>query len=44
MQYKALFIDLDGVVRLWHTSDASIESKFGLPVGSIRKVAFSQEL
>jgi FMN phosphatase YigB (HAD superfamily) len=44
MQYKALLIDLDGVIRKWHSSDESIEGAYGLPIGSIREAAFSPEL
>ena len=44
MKYKALLIDLDGVIRKWRPSDESIERAYGLPVGSMREVAFSPEL
>jgi putative hydrolase of the HAD superfamily len=44
MKYKALLIDLDGVIRKWHSSDESIEGTYGLPIGSMREVAFSPEL
>lgn len=44
MQYKALLIDLDGVLRKWRSSDESIEGLYGLPIGSIREIAFSPEL
>jgi putative hydrolase of the HAD superfamily len=44
MQYKALLIDLDGVIRRWQSSDESIEGAYGLPLGSIRQAAFSPEL
>ena len=44
MKYKALLIDLDGVIRNWHSSDESIEGKYNLPIGSMRAVAFSREL
>jgi putative hydrolase of the HAD superfamily len=44
MQYKALLIDLDGVIRKWHSSDDSIEVTYGLPIGSMRETAFSPEL
>jgi putative hydrolase of the HAD superfamily len=44
MRFDALLIDLDGVIRRWSDSDASVEQAFGLPVGSIRKVAFSGDL
>jgi putative hydrolase of the HAD superfamily len=44
MQYKALLIDLDGVIRKWHSSDESIEVTYGLPIGSMRETAFSPDL
>jgi putative hydrolase of the HAD superfamily len=44
MQYKALLIDLDGVIRNWRSSDKSIEGRYGLPIGSMREAAFSPEL
>ncbi len=44
MQYEALLIDLDGVIRHWHPSDESIEIAHGLPIGSIRLTAFSPKL
>jgi putative hydrolase of the HAD superfamily len=39
----ALLLDFDGVLRRWEADDAAIESRYGLPVGSIRRTAFSPE-
>lgn len=44
MEYKALLIDLDGVIRHWSSSDEDIETAHGLPMGSIRKTAFAPQL
>ena len=44
MHYEAILVDLDGVIRRWPPSDGSTEASFGLPVGSIRRAAFSPEL
>jgi len=44
VQYEAILVDLDGVIRHWQPSDESIETDFGLPTGSIRKAAFSPEI
>ncbi len=42
---KALLIDLDGVIRIWHPSqDSDAETAVGLPTGAIKRVAFSAEL
>jgi putative hydrolase of the HAD superfamily len=41
---RALLIDLDGVVRLWRSQeDPAAENAFGLPPGSVRRVAFAPE-
>lgn len=41
---RALFIDLDGVIRIWHQQeDPAAEASFGLPPGAIRRVAFAPE-
>jgi putative hydrolase of the HAD superfamily len=43
--FSALLIDLDGVIRTWPTDvDTAIETKYGLPLGSIKKAAFASEL
>ena len=44
MQYEAILVDLDGVIRHWKPSDESIETAFSLPAGSIRRAAFSPEI
>ncbi len=45
MNYKALFTDLDGVLRIWESQNASdTQAQSGLPDGAIRKVAFSSDL
>jgi putative hydrolase of the HAD superfamily len=44
VKYESILVDLDGVIRKWRPSDEEIEVAFGLPVGSIRKTAFSPEL
>ena len=44
MQYEAILVDLDGVIRHWKPSDESIEIAFSLPAGSIRRAAFSPEI
>lgn len=44
MQYEAILVDLDGVIRHWQPSDESIETAFSLPAGSIRRAAFSPEI
>lgn len=42
---RALLLDLDGVLRIWSVeSDRRAEEASGLPVGSIRRAAFSPEL
>ncbi len=42
---KALLIDLDGVIRLWHTdNDARAEQVTGLPAGAILEAAFADDL
>jgi HAD superfamily hydrolase (TIGR01509 family) len=38
---KALFIDLDGVVRRWPPIDAIVERRFGLAPGSVHAAAFA---
>lgn len=41
---RALLIDLDGVIRLWRSQgDPASEASFGLPPGSVRRVAFAPE-
>jgi len=43
--YKLLIIDLDGVIRLWpHDIDRQIEAAAGLPVGAIKRAAFSVDI
>ena len=44
VKYKALLIDLDGVIRQWNPSDENIEVSCDLPIGSIRQVAFDPPL
>ena len=44
MQFEAILVDLDGVIRHWKPSDESIETAFSLPAGSIRRAAFSPEI
>jgi len=44
VQFEAILVDLDGVIRHWQSSDESIETAFSLPAGSIRKAAFSPEI
>lgn len=45
MKYKALFTDLDGVIRIWDGQNSSdMQAQSGLPDGAIRKAAFSPEL
>jgi putative hydrolase of the HAD superfamily len=39
----ALLVDLDGVIRRWSNDDAAIEKHCGLPIGAIRRIAFSPE-
>jgi FMN phosphatase YigB (HAD superfamily) len=41
---RALLIDLDGVIRLWRSQEnPAAEAAFGLPPGSVRRVAFAPE-
>jgi putative hydrolase of the HAD superfamily len=41
---RTLLVDLDGVIRLWRSQeDPAAESAFGLPPGSVRRVAFAPE-
>lgn len=41
---RALLIDLDGVIRLWRSQeDPAAEAAFGLPPGTVRRVAFAPE-
>jgi HAD superfamily hydrolase (TIGR01509 family) len=42
--FRALLIDLDGVVRRWPDDDAALEQRCGLPRGALRRVAFAPEL
>ncbi|KRB11185.1 HAD-IA family hydrolase [Lysobacter sp. Root690] len=44
MNYHALLIDLDGVLRRWPERDAAIEAAHDLPRGSLRATAFAPEL
>jgi len=44
VQYRALLIDLDGVVRRWPANYAALEHRCGLPSGALHEVAFSPEL
>lgn len=44
MRVRALFIDLDGVLRRWPDSDKALELAHGLPAGILRQTAFSPEL
>jgi len=44
VEYRALLIDLDGVVRRWPDDDAALEQHCGLPAGALRAVAFAPEL
>jgi putative hydrolase of the HAD superfamily len=41
MQYQALLIDLDGVLRQWRTNNDAIEAEAHLPLGAIFNMAFS---
>lgn len=42
---KALLLDLDGVLRVWHTdNDARAEQATGLPRGAILEAAFADQL
>ena len=43
MQYRALLIDLDGVIRHWRVKNDAVETECSLPVGAIFKIAFSPE-
>lgn len=38
--FRALLIDLDGVLRLWPSSHAILEQTHGLPVGALNHTAF----
>lgn len=44
MSIRALFIDLDGVLRRWPDSDEALEQAHGLPAGTLRRIAFAPEL
>lgn len=44
MSIRALFIDLDGVLRRWPDSDEALEQAHGLPAGTLRRTAFAPEL
>lgn len=44
MPYRALLIDLDGVIRHWEEPEESVETRFGLPASSIATIAFTPEL
>lgn len=44
MNYHALLIDLDGVLRRWPERDVAIEAAHDLPRGSLRATAFAPEL
>lgn len=43
-RYKALLIDLDGVLRHWPANDGVLELAHGLPEGALRTTAFRREL
>ncbi|NOK58206.1 MAG: hypothetical protein GFH27_549279n13 [Chloroflexi bacterium AL-W] len=40
---KTLFIDLDGVLRIWGAEQDTCTEQFGLPHGAIRQIAFAPE-
>lgn len=41
---RALLIDLDGVIRLWRAQEDPVaEASFGLPPGTVRRIAFAPE-
>ncbi|MEM8535570.1 MAG: HAD-IA family hydrolase [Chloroflexota bacterium] len=40
---KTLFIDLDGVLRIWGPEQDNRTEQFGLPHGAIRQIAFAPE-
>jgi hypothetical protein len=42
--FRALLIDFDGVIRRWPASEANLETRYGLPAGAIRSVAFAPAL
>lgn len=44
MPFKALMVDLDGVIRRWEGQDGQIEPMYGLPKGAIRRFAFAPDL
>lgn len=44
MRVRALFIDLDGVLRRWPDSDEALEQTHGLPTGTLRRTAFAPAL
>jgi putative hydrolase of the HAD superfamily len=44
MQYDAILVDLDGVIRVWPESDESIAAAYNMPIDAIRNIAFSPEL
>ncbi|MGO1001185.1 HAD family hydrolase [Lysobacter sp. CA196] len=39
-RYRVLLLDFDGVLRQWPDCDDAIEIAHGLPVGSLRRIAF----
>ena len=42
---RAVLCDLDGVIRDWSgQDDAGIERRFGLPLGTMKQIAFAPEL
>ena len=43
MQIEALLIDLDGVLRQWTASVLPLETKYALPSGTLRRIAFSPD-
>ena len=42
--YRALLVDIDGVLYNWPASDAEIETAHGLPEGILRQIAFRRDL
>ncbi|MFK8069120.1 MAG: HAD family hydrolase [Gammaproteobacteria bacterium] len=41
---NAIFVDLDGVLRHWPTTDSTVELNYNLPLDSIQKIAFEPTL
>lgn len=43
MEIKCVFFDFDGVLRIWEVEEQHFEEMYGIPIDTIREVAFDPE-